>query len=198
MGQLHLSRSKWSCWVIAAWMLACGCRKAVDVPVAQQRAQPEPLPAMATETAAAVAPAATPTVAEPPADALCEVEMAGQLTPVLDARDALAVYVSVDDCMAPDARMVARMPTLPNQPFFVEVFVPCGMELSLCAAVEPRLTVGDVPKPTRRYGQLPRRLKAVGEGEIEFKELTWQLADGPQRTFADGIPWSQRVDAQGK
>jgi hypothetical protein len=124
--------------------------------------------------------------------------MAGELTPVLDPRDGLAVYVSVDDCLAPDARIVARMPTLPNQPFFVEVFVPCGMELSLCAAAEPRLTVGDVPKPTRLYGQLPRRLKAVGEGEIEFKDLTWPLLAGPERTFADGIAWSQRVDPAGK
>jgi len=121
----------------------------------------------------------------------CEVELSGQLTATAPAGQVLAIYVARGDCLAGDAHCLARVVASEDGKFFTEVFVPCGWQLSLCAAREARDFENQAPKPTSHYGKLPRDLSAVGEGEIEFKELNWSLADGPQRLF----PAPRPVDA---
>lgn len=149
-------------------------------PVPALPAPKVPLP-QAASPAQAAAKAAEPV-------APCEVELSGQLTATAPAGQVLAVYVARGDCLAADAHTLARIVASEDGKFFTEVFVPCGWQLSLCAAREARDFENPAPKPTDHYGKLPRDLSAVGEGEIEFKELNWALADGPQRVFATPRP----------
>ena len=72
--------------------------------------------------------------------------------------------------------------------FFAEAWVPCGVTLTTCAAVEPRVPVDGEPKPTRRWGKFPGTMFATGDGEIEFFGLSWSLQDQPERTFGRPQP----------
>ncbi|MBI5610323.1 MAG: hypothetical protein HY902_15710 [Deltaproteobacteria bacterium] len=149
-------------------------------PVTALPAPKVPLP-QAASPAQAAAKAAEPV-------APCEVELAGQLTETAPAGQVLAVYVARGDCLAADAHTLARVVAAEDGKFFTEVFVPCGWQLSLCAAREARDFANPAPKATQHYGKLPRDLAAVGEGEIEFKDLNWPLAQGPDKVFAAPRP----------
>lgn len=109
--------------------------------------------------------------------------MSGNLKETVTADQSLVIYVAKDDCMAPDARVLSRVLAADSGRFFAEVFVPCGWNLSLCATVEAKNLTDGTSKPTRRYGKNDKSLLAQGEGEIEFKDLSWSLADGPERTM---------------
>lgn len=125
------------------------------------------------------------TEASPPAGkgapTTCEVELSGHLKvkgPKLPAGAASPLtFVALGDCMAPSPRVVGFSGSTRGR-FFVEVFVPEGSELTLCAALES--TPGG---PSTLYGKAARTMVAHGRGEVEFKNLVVELAPGPARTF---------------
>ena len=162
------AQTRWA--VLAAAIALAGCQK------------PAP-PAAPTA-------AATPVAPLPPSlpdfrGERCEVEMGGQVQQIVTGNRAIAVYISPGDCAAPGARIIERAMASGDGSFFAEVWVPCDTTLTVCAAVEPRVPVDGLPKPTRRWGKLERALVATGKGEIEFFGLSWLLADHPdERTFA--------------
>ncbi len=176
-------------------LTVAACQKAKP-PAPDERWPVPPVPALANPPKAPLPPAALPQPASPAQAAAkaaepvapCEVELSGQLTATAPAGQFVAIYVARGDCMAADAHTLARVIAAEDGKFFSEVFVPCGWQLSLCAAYEARDFENPAPKPTTHFGKLPRDLAAVGEGEVEFKELNWSLADGPQRVFAAPRP----------
>jgi hypothetical protein len=93
------------------------------------------------------------------------------------------VYVTSDDCSKPDVAPIARqIANKENGTFFTEVFVPCGTDLHLCAAIETE-NLDAKPQPTARWGHLGRKLHAEGEGEITFFNLEIAIEPASQRTF---------------
>ncbi len=109
--------------------------------------------------------------------------MSGRVGQVVSGNRAIIVYTGVDDCMAPQARILDRTEALGDGEFFAEVFVPCGTKLSLCATIEKKVNPDARSLPTTRYGKLHETLLAEGVGEIEFANLGIALKDGPERTF---------------
>jgi hypothetical protein len=118
----------------------------------------------------------------------CEVEIAGKVQETVTGNRTIAVYVSAEDCGQPGARTIERALANGDGSFFAEVWGPCGVTLTACAAVEPRVPIDGEPKPTRRWGKYEGAMHAVGDGEIEFFGLTWALRDQPERTFARPQP----------
>jgi hypothetical protein len=139
-------------------------------PVAKPVAVVTPLPAAVTGDQA------------PPVK-LCEVEMGGKLTGVdIPKGFETIVYVTLGDCLAPDAHVLTRAIGTAEATFFAEVFVPCGVDLMVCGSFEPT-SLDTAPQSTTLYGKLDRKLHAEGEGEIEFRDLAVPLVHGPARTF---------------
>ncbi len=179
-----------ACLALFAALGLAGCRK--PTPAATAPAWPTlPVPAVAlphAPTPSQVAPSqVAPSQVAPSQVApssLCEVELSGSFTETLAADQMLAVYVANGDCLTDNAAILARAPISSGTTFFAEVFVPCGTHLSVCAARELRELTSTVPRPSTYYGKLPRDLLAVGEGEIEFKDLQWPLREGREHTFA--------------
>jgi hypothetical protein len=115
--------------------------------------------------------------------------MGGRVDQTVTGNRMIAIYVASDDCTKPDARIITRAAGKGDGSFFAEAWVPCGTQLSLCAAVEARAPYDGEPKPTRRWGKLDRPLLAQGQGEIEFFGLSWALQDhADERTFARPRP----------
>lgn len=114
----------------------------------------------------------------------CEVEITGTVKVKKGAAPAASAgaaspltFVAVGDCLAPEPRIVGFSGSTRGR-FFVEVFVPEGTELSLCAALES--TPGGA---STLYGKAAKKMVARGRGEVEFKNLVVELAPGPARTF---------------
>lgn len=115
--------------------------------------------------------------------------MGGRVQETVSGNRMIAVYVSPDDCAQPGARIVDRAAARGDGGFFAEAWVPCGTQLTLCAAVEPRAPFDGQPKPARRWGKLDKPLLAQGQGEIEFFGLSWSMQDhADERTFAQPQP----------
>ncbi len=128
--------------------------------------------------------------------AICEVELAGRVSETVTGNRAIVTYVSEGDCLAPEARILARSPALGDGEFFAEVFVPCGTKLGICASVEPRVNPDQVPLASRHYAALNRLLTAQGSGEIEFFGLAWAMRDADEKTFAAPRPYFERPGDQ--
>ena len=93
------------------------------------------------------------------------------------------VYVAKGDCRNPEQPVIARQIAVRDTAtFFTEVFVPCGTDLQLCAAIEAE-NLDAVPQPTNRWGHLGRSLHAEGEGEITFFNLEIPIESAAKRTF---------------
>jgi hypothetical protein len=172
--------------VLALGLLApLGCsREAPPAPAAAARSiaagsiAPVPASASASASARAVSAAASADAASAPAR-LCEVEISGQvrLSPKdKDAPDPL-VFVALGDCLDPASRIVGFGGTAKGR-FFVEVFVPWGSDLTVCAASE-----SSPGGPSTLYGKAKVRMHAERAGEIEYKGVGIDLAKGPARTF---------------
>ncbi len=165
--------------------LACGKPPS---PVAPSQPPAPAAPASEVPVAEAASPAvaapapASPAAAEP---TLCEVELSGAVTAAVGSPDTPFAFVAIGDCLDPAAKVLGRdFVNKQDGKWFIEVFPPCGTDLTVCASVEPAAAMPNAPGETRRYGKLDRLLHAQGVGEIEFKELTVPVADGPPRTFA--------------
>ncbi len=171
--------------VLSVALVACGKPPS---PVAAPPAVAEPAtpaspvapPAAPSPVVAAPAPA-SPAAAEP---TLCEVELSGSVTAAVGASEAPFAFVAIGDCLDPAAKVLGRdFVNKQDGKWFIEVFPPCGTDLTVCASLEPATAMPNAPGETRRYGKLDRLLHAQGVGEIEFKELAVPLSDGPPRTF---------------
>ena len=93
------------------------------------------------------------------------------------------VYVAKGDCTNPAEPPIARqIANKETGTFFTEVFVPCGTDLQLCAAIEKE-NLDAVPQPTSRWGHMPRTLHAEGVGEVTFFNLEIAIEPASQRTF---------------
>ena len=120
--------------------------------------------------------------ATPAGPVTCEVEITGKVklpkgTPPNDKAASPMTFVALGDCLAPTPRIVGFSGSTRGR-FFVEVFVPEGSELSLCAALE------SAPGgPSTLYGKAKAKMVARGRGEVEFKNLVVELAPGPAKSF---------------
>ena len=144
-----------------------------------------PASSSATGLPAPTAPPALPSAAAPPDPTpaphglTCEVEIAGnlQLPPGAPRGDAsYYVFVTLGDCLAEGAKVLGWGGNT-NGRFFVEVFVPWGSDVSLCAVSMP-----PPGKPATLYGRTPL-LHAEKRGEVEFKGLVVALRPGPPHLF---------------
>ena len=179
-----------------SWLFLCllvACKDPAAAPSAALTAS-KPVPAVAALAAdpqaadmppiSLAAPVTAENVAErgPPPQGLCEVELSGDLAGPPPAKGSeFIVYVCEGDCLA-GGRTLQRANARGGPKFFTEVFVPCGTSLGVCAAVEPEAS--SAPAPTAIYGQAKGTYLAIGQGEIEFKQVHVQLEAGPPRTFA--------------
>ena len=122
-----------------------------------------------------------PSPLPPPVEAphTCEVEIAGRLELPRGAPkgDANYVFVAMGDCLAPDPRVIGWGGNT-NGRFFVEVFVPWGSDISLCA-----VSMAPPGQPSALYGKAATPMRAEAEGEIEFKNLVVALRPAPPHRF---------------
>ena len=98
----------------------------------------------------------------------------------LDGAAAPQTFVAVGDCLG-DGKVVGNGGTT-NGRFFIEVFVPWGSDLTLCAASVPA-----PGKPSTLYGKAKIPMHAEKTGEVEFRGVVVDLAPGPARTFSPPV-----------
>ncbi|HEX9105484.1 MAG TPA: hypothetical protein VF997_24905 [Polyangia bacterium] len=122
---------------------------------------------------AAPSPPAAAKPAAPPLPALAEVELGGEVTrPPKSGKGDATVWIVDAPCWQPGARAFNTTKTTGDK-FFVEVMVPQGTNLWVCAAL------GDPGKPLDVYGQATRApLLGKGAGEVPFMGLVVPLAKG--------------------
>ena len=108
-----------------------------------------------------------------------EVEMSGkvEIPPRLRTKR-IKIYVAEQDCLDEKSKVFGVVAAGKDGKFFVEVFAPTGSYLSLCVAVDD----GE-GNASRAYGALPRKLRAVGTGEVVFPSLAIELKVGPPHLF---------------
>jgi hypothetical protein len=145
------------------------------------REAPSPSPAATTTPTVDAAPRAAPPVeaAQPAQQRMCEVEVSGKVKLPKEFAKAPAplTFIAIGDCLAPSPRTVGFVGTTDGR-FFLEVFVPWGADLTLCAASEP--TDG---APSTLYGKAAIPMRADRVGEVQFTNLVVTLAPGPPKTF---------------
>jgi hypothetical protein len=130
-----------------------------------------------SERASAPSAAAKPTgpILVPPRPPEAEVELSGKVTLPRAAKGDVMVYVTDRACWREGAHAFGQTKIAdPAQArFFVEIFVPQGTSLWVCAAV-----VED-KKPIVFHGELARApLAGNGLGEVVFHDLTLAIAKG--------------------
>lgn len=111
-------------------------------------------------------------------------EISGEFTQTVGPDEVRVIWVAIGDCLADKADVKGRDLVAADGKFFIEVFPPCGSDLTLCASIEPKGAMPNNPLPTARYGKLERTLHAEGQGEIEFKNLHVTTGTGPVHAFA--------------
>lgn len=111
--------------------------------------------------------------------ATSEVEISGRVVvPAKHATDPLPrVFVAQGDCLASGAKMVGYAGADREGRVFVEVVVPWGADLTMCAAIEP--TPGAV---SRVWGKAATPMRAE-EREVEFTGVVITLAEGEAKRF---------------
>ena len=85
-------------------------------------------------------------------------------------------FVAIGDCLG-GGKMVGHGGTTDGR-FFVEVFVPWGSDLTLCAASRP-----GPGQPSTLYGKAKIPMHAEKTGEVEFKNVVVEVAKGPPKSF---------------
>jgi len=93
----------------------------------------------------------------------------------------VVIYAAVGDCLDDSADVLGQVPG--GDTFMIEVFAPWGSDLTVCAAVDP----GD-GAPAVRYGKWKQSLHAEGEGEVVFRDVVIELADGKPHAFPSAAP----------
>ncbi len=150
--------------------------------------EPKPALAKADPVAVVIAAPATPAVALPTAVSgtekrSCEVEIGGKFEgPRRTASEDYYIYFAIGDCLDANAKMVYRGLGSEEGNFFGEVFVPCGVDLTVCGSLEPR-SLETNSKPTTRYGKVDKSFHAEGVGEIEFRNLIVPLKPNAEKRF---------------
>ncbi len=141
---------------VAALALVAGC---VDPP--DEHARPTPPP-----------PAARPVAPPPSLPPMAEVELSGTVMRPAGQKGEITVWITDGPCWQPATHAFNATKTIPDK-FFVEVFVPQGTQLWVCAAL------GDGAKPMSFYGQADQApLLGKGTGEVTFPGLTVTLRKG--------------------
>ncbi len=186
-------------WLLASLSVATvGCKKAEPprMPAAAlpqaQAAAPAPVALPASASPAGMPVLATATVGGPQPDDgqhACEVELSGDITVAIGPNESRYIYVATGDCLNPTGIMRGRELVPESGSFFIEVFPPCGSDLTVCATIEANGPDMHLPKPTSRYGKLDRVLHADGAGEIEFKDLHLQVGSAPELMLKS--PWNK-------
>jgi hypothetical protein len=162
--------------LVAGALVLAACNREPPPPAASPaRETSSPSPSPSPPAPSAAAPSDSAPVVHPQT---CEVEFAGnlQLPPGAPRGDANYVFVTIGDCLAEGARVVGWGGNT-NGRFFVEVFVPWGSDVSLCA-----VSMAPPGKPSTLYGKTPL-LHAEKLGDVEFKNLVVPLKSGPPRLF---------------
>jgi hypothetical protein len=111
----------------------------------------------------------------PPPPPIAEVEISGRVTVPPDAKGDAIVYTTDGPCWQADTRAFGQVKviSLKEGYFFVEIFVPQGTHVWLCAA----LVDGD--KPVTVHGELANApLLGKGVGEVVHGDLRITLAKG--------------------
>ena len=157
-----------------------GCHREGAAPASNKPATAPP------DLASAKAVPAPPPTPIPPPPRLCEVEAEGRIVVPKRARKGPTptTFIAIGDCLVPEPKIVGFGGSTFGR-FFIEVFVPWGSDLSICAAIEPA-----PEKPSTLYGKAPIAMHAEKEGEVEFKGLVIELKPGPPKVFAHraGLP----------
>lgn len=111
--------------------------------------------------------------------AVCEVEIAGTVRVPRKFKKAPPplTFVAIGDCLAPSPQIVGFGGSTFGR-FFVEVFVPWGSDLTICAASESK-----PGGPSTLYGKAALVMHAEKGGEVEFHDVKIDVAPGPPRTF---------------
>ena len=140
-----------------------------------------PAPPAEPDLARAAAPKPTvaappPTPAPPPLPVMAEVEMAGTVTRPPHVIGEATVWIVDAPCWQAGGRAFNSTRTTADK-FFVEVYVPQGTQIWVCAAIV------DGNKPITVYGQADRSpLLGKGTGEVTFMGLTTPLKKGKKVT----------------
>jgi hypothetical protein len=114
--------------------------------------------------------------APPPLPVTAEVEIAGAVKRPAGVKGEVTVWVTDAPCWDAAAKAYGETKANPDN-FFVEVFVPQGSSLWVCAGV----TNG--AKPITVYGQAEKApLLGKGIGEVTFSGLAVPLAKGKKVT----------------
>jgi hypothetical protein len=149
----------------AAYVLALAAAAGCVTPSAPQPDLARP--AAAKPTVAAPTP---PTA--PPLPVTAEVEIGGTVSRPPHVSGDATVWVVDKPCWQKDARAFGSSKTTGDK-FFLEVYVPQGTQVWVCAAV------GDGKKPLTVYGQADRSpLLGKGTGEVTFTGLVVPLKKG--------------------
>jgi hypothetical protein len=153
-----------------------GCTTEAPAPPPPAQAQPPAAPAPATPVPAP-APVAKPATEKgphaPSAD-FAQVEISGQLTMPVGEKGTAHVFVTDAECWKEGARAYGEK-VAPGA-FNIEVIVPQGSPLWVCAALVPE---GKKPKPVW-YGSATRgMIKGEGLGEVVYAGLDVPLRKGP-------------------
>src|SRR5262249_39628896 len=99
------------------------------------------------------------------------------------------VFVALGDCLAESPRIVGYGGTHQGR-LFVEVFVPWGSDLTLCAASEP-----SPGAPSTLYGKAPGGVPAAAHGEIQWAGVEGKAAPRPPHSFPRSQPGPDSTQA---
>ena len=121
---------------------------------------------------AAPSPAVAKPAAPPPLPERAEVEIGGTVTPPPKGKEHATVWITDGPCWQPGTRAFGTTNATGDR-FWVEVMVPQGTNLWVCAAL------GDPSKPVEVYGQGTRApLLGKGAGEIPYMGIEVPLEKG--------------------
>jgi hypothetical protein len=106
----------------------------------------------------------------PPLPAKAEVEIVGHIDPPAGQAGTVTIWVTDDECWKPGAKSFGSS-TLNGKSYFVEVFVPQGTKLWVCAALVP-------PKGPIVWSGAAKGAPFIGQGqgEVEFGNIDVTLA----------------------
>lgn len=175
-------------WPVVALLALGACKREPSPPVLVVDARPQatapaapttpPAPTRAPDLAAPPGPEVT-AGSQPGGDAAVEITGSIELPPGPTPAAPRVVLITVDDCLAPGAKVLRRVPVTDEDTFFAVIFAVPGSTLSVCAAAE------SAPgKPTAIYGKSSKPLVVGGAAAQEFRELSVVLLAGAPRVFS--------------
>jgi hypothetical protein len=159
-------------------LAAAGCLtpSSPSAPADLARVATRPVAPLAPAGPDAPVPVPAPPPTPPPLPVMAEVEIGGTVTRPPNAKGDATAWIVDAPCWHAGARAFGAAKTVADK-FFLEVYVPQGTQLWVCAAL------GDPSKPLEIYGQADRApLLGKGTGEVTFIGLSVRLAKGKKVT----------------